>query len=65
MDVINIIIWIIILYILWTLISTISSLRYEIKEMKDKCIKNNIQMNSKNTDDPRHTLFEFAKSYFL
>jgi predicted Holliday junction resolvase-like endonuclease len=40
MEVFTLIIFIAIIYLLYILINTISSLRSEVYEMKDKCIKN-------------------------
>lgn len=40
MEVFSLIIFIMIIYLLYILINTISALRSEVYEMKDKCIKN-------------------------
>jgi predicted Holliday junction resolvase-like endonuclease len=70
MDFFSIIVWIIIIYVLWTLISVISSLRNEIREMKNKCIINNqnIQITEDDTQDPKKILlntFNFMKNIIL
>ena len=51
MEVFTLLIFIIIIYLVYILINTISSLRDEIHEMKDKCIiKNQPLKESKTTD---------------
>lgn len=51
MEVFTLLIFIVIIYLVYILINTISSLRDEIHEMKDKCIiKNQHLKESKTTD---------------
>jgi uncharacterized coiled-coil DUF342 family protein len=45
MDVFNLLIYILIIYLFYLLINTISSLRDEVKEMKEKCIEGNKSIN--------------------
>lgn len=70
MDVFNLLIWIIVIYMIYLLIETISSLRSEVKEMRMKCIKNVHKndlgvLNGSTTGDPKDDLkekFEFVSS---
>lgn len=68
MDIVTLIVWIIILYVIYTLIDTVSSLQKEIKEMRIKCIKNVhkndfTQLEESNTKDPKLDILERFK-YF-
>jgi uncharacterized coiled-coil DUF342 family protein len=45
MDVFNLLIYILIIYLFYLLINTISSLRDEVKEMKEKCVEGNKSIN--------------------
>lgn len=63
MDLISIVLWMVVIYIFWILINTISSLRDEIKEMRSKCISavlNNdgSSMDSSNTKDPKREIID-------
>lgn len=67
MDVFNLLIWIIVIYMIYLLIETISSLRNEVKEMRMKCIKSveNNDLNGSSTGDPKDDIkekFEFVSS---
>jgi predicted Holliday junction resolvase-like endonuclease len=68
MDTITIIISLLLIYIIWTLINTISSLQNEIKEMKQKCIKevykNKPNVLEENTKDPKKIIMNLFKNFF-
>lgn len=51
MEVFTLLIFIIIIYLLYILINTISSLRDEVHEMKDKCISKNHFLKENKTMD--------------
>ena len=58
---------IIVIYMIYLLIETISSLRNEVKEMRMKCIKSveNNDLNGSSTGDPKDDIkekFEFVSS---
>ena len=66
MDIITLVVWIIILYVIYMLIDTVSSLQKEIKEMKIKCIKNVYKndftkLEQSSTKDPKNDLIERFK----
>lgn len=70
MDLLSIIIYTVLIYVVYTLVATISSLREEILEMRQKCIKNVFQNEpghiEKSTDDPKRVLknaFDNVVSY--
>lgn len=67
MDFISLIIWLIIVYIIWTLIETVSSLQEEIREMRLKCIKevykNDVDAIENTTKNPKKVLLNKI-SYF-
>lgn len=60
MDLVSIIIYFVLIYVVYTLVTTISSLREEIQEMRQKCIKNVYKDDTshltKSTDDPKQVL---------
>jgi len=58
MDVFNLIIYIFVIYIIYLLIDTISSLRDEVKEIRKKCIENNksIVISKEETPDLKKKL---------
>lgn len=68
MDTITIIISLLLIYIIWTLINTTSSLQNEIKEMKNKCIKevykNKKNVLEENTKDPKKIIMDMFKNLF-
>lgn len=73
MDVITLVVWVIILYVIYMLIDTVSSLQKEIKEMRIKCIKNVhkndfTQLEQSSTRDPKNDLmerFKMLKTYLI
>ena len=66
MDIFTLAVWIIILYVIYILSDTVSSLQKEIKEMRIKCIKNIhkndfTKMNEPSTRVPKNDLTERSK----
>jgi len=62
MDVFNLIVYVLIIYLFYLLINTISSLRDEVKEMKDKCI-NGDESVSLEKDETRDLKKELKNNY--
>jgi len=62
MDVFNLIVYVLIIYLFYLLINTISSLRDEVKEMKEKCI-NGDESVSLEKDETRDLKKELKNNY--
>tara|TARA_B000000475_G_scaffold272218_2_gene272597 strand:- start:6799 stop:7020 length:222 start_codon:yes stop_codon:yes gene_type:complete len=62
MDVFNLIVYVLIIYLFYLLINTISSLRDEVKEMKEKCI-NGDESISLEKDETRDLKKELTNNY--
>ena len=62
MDVFNLIVYVLIIYLFYLLINTISSLRDEVKEMKEKCI-NGDKSVSLEKDETRDLKKELKNNY--
>jgi hypothetical protein len=62
MDVFNLIVYVLIIYLFYLLINTISSLRDEVKEMKEKCI-NGDESVSLEKDETRDLKKELSNNY--
>tara|TARA_Y100000389_G_scaffold47908_1_gene43102 strand:+ start:718 stop:939 length:222 start_codon:yes stop_codon:yes gene_type:complete len=62
MDVFNLIVYVLIIYLFYLLINTISSLRDEVKEMKEKCI-NGDESISLEKDETRDLKKELKNNY--
>lgn len=63
MDLVSLLVWALIIYMLWVFIDAISSLREEVKEMRMRCIKevhnNDISaLDSNPTKDPKKTVID-------